>query len=36
MNLMSIATQLSHHMAYKASKKKYTLKPTNKNNIIFF
>ncbi len=33
--LMSIATQLSDHMANEAPKKKHTLRPTNKNNVIF-
>ena len=33
--LMSIAAQLSDHRAYGVSKKKHTLKPTDKNNVIF-
>ena len=33
--LMSIATQLSDHRAYESSKMEHSLKPSDKNNIIF-
>ena len=33
--LMSIATQLSDHRAYESSKMEHSLKPLDKNNIIF-
>ena len=34
--LMSIATQLSDHRAYESSKMEHSLKPSDKNNIIFW
>ena len=33
--LMSIATQLSDHRAYESSKMEHSLKPLDKNNVVF-